>query len=439
MDSLWVVVFLLEFTKCLLIGSAFFEIRGKGYWVTGAASLGYFGVICWKPFTNDEHSLWIAVFVVICLLCFINGRFVNKWIGLIKILFVASSMDGIVSEILKLICGAELQKNISYYIVCNMISICIVLIFLMIKKKSVMKKDGFLKVVIYICTVIMGSSLFIMIPILGMWMKENGNLESARIIHVLIIAYYFSIMVLVLFLIYENNSNHKMKRYLQTEQLLKVTQKNYYEMKLEKEDMTRKFRHDMINHFMCLHELILQDKKEETLAYIEKLSSEMGNIQQKCYYVGNPVIEAMMNYYLQLLDKEVSIAVSGTLEKEPDLSQAELCVIFSNLIKNAVEELNRQTEGEKYLKIIFHCGLETVKMEIINSTSEVCKEISNKRQKNYLPQTIKKDHKNHGIGLKNVQETAEKNHGIFLWEHSENCFKATVVLPCRNLSEIRIN
>ncbi len=43
-----------------------------------------------------------------------------------------------------------------------------------------------------------------------------------------------------------------MKKYLETEKLLRQTQKSYYETMLQKEEDTRRFRHDIINHLMCL-------------------------------------------------------------------------------------------------------------------------------------------------------------------------------------------
>ena len=50
-------------------------------------------------------------------------------------------------------------------------------------------------------------------------------------------------------------------------------------------------------------------------------------------------------------------------------------------------------------------------------------------KKSNLPISSKEDKKNHGIGLKNVKETIEKNHGTFSWECRDGEFRVTIALP----------
>ena len=65
-------------------------------------------------------------------------------------------------------------------------------------------------------------------------------------------------------------------------------------------------------------------------------------------------------------------------------------------------------------------------MEISNSISKQTEGI-----KGDLPKTTKKDKKNHGIGLRNVKETVEKNHGTFQWGVEDSCFRTVVTLPLK--------
>lgn len=431
MGILWVFVFLLEVIKFLLIGKTFFELKSKRYWLVVATAFVYIGIVFRKPYNVNELTFIIVLLVIFDLVFILDVDVKKRIIGVIKVFFIVSCIDGMVGEVLKIVFQEDFRNNIQFYIISNGISISSVILISILKKKFVVKSEGVLKIVIYICAVIMGSSIFLTIPSLR---EEIENVEDTKYIKIsnfMIIVYYISIMMIILFLLYVNNTNQKIKKFLETERLLKETQKNYYETMLEKEEITRRFRHDMINHLMCVREFMVQDQYDEALEYIENLQEGMRNIQQKLYHIGNPVIDAIMNYYIQLLDEKVYVTVSGSYIKEADISQIELCTIFSNLIKNAVEEINRQKEGKKFLKILFHNGNETIKIEIVNSTSHfiMCKD--KKKKNNILPETSKKDHKNHGIGLRNVKETVEKEHGIFQWEYCENSFKAIVVLPCK--------
>lgn len=428
MDFLWIFVFILEITKYLLIGNIFFDVKVKRYWVIAVTAFVYAGIVLLDFFEAEGFALSIIFMIIIDLLFLLDTEIQKRITGIIKICFLSSCMDGISSIILELLLGHPFNNSVIYVIKNNIIAISVLLVVYFIKKKYVIKYDGFLRIIIYICAIIMGSSIFILIQDVKENIKNSEN-SGYDLSNILIIIYYLSIMSIVLFLFYENDMNRKMKKYLETERMLKDTQKKYYEAMLEKEENTRKFRHDMVNHLIYVHNLIVQNQQKEALDYIEKLQDGMRNIQQKCYYTGNSVIDSMLNHYIQLLEGNVSVSVSGNYIKEAAVSQIELCTIFSNLIKNATESLNSQKDGEKYLKVILKSGKENMKIEIINSIET--SNSDNGKNKHVLPETKKKDKRNHGIGLRNVKETVEQNHGIFEWDIKEGCFKVLVVLPCK--------
>lgn len=132
-----------------------------------------------------------------------------------------------------------------------------------------------------------------------------------------------------------------------------------------------------------------------------------------------------MNYYLSMLDEKTIKVISGNCQAQIEISQVELCIIFSNLMKNAVEELGWQKE-EKYINIDICVNEKGIKIEVVNSIYE---------NKHNLQGSIKVNKRNHGIGLKNVKEVVEKNHGIFQCVVIEKNFKALVILPGQYLMD----
>lgn len=430
MDFLWVIVFLLEITKYLLIGNTFFGIKVKRCWMIVVTALAYAGIVLLDFFKAEGFALSIIFLIIIDLLFLLDAEIQKRITGIIKICFLSSCMDGISFIVLELLLGHPLNDSVIHVMENNIISISVLLVVHFIKKKYVIKYDGFLRIVIYICAIIMGSSIFILIQDVKEDIINSGN-PGDILSNILIIIYYLSIMSIVIFLFYENDMNRKMKKYLETERLLKDTQKNYYEAMLEKEENTRKFRHDIVNHLIYIHSLMKQNQQKEVLDYIESLQDSIRNIQQKYYYTGNSVIDSMLNHYVQLLEGDVSVSVSGNYTKKAAVSQVELCTIFSNLIKNAVESLNSQKDGKKYLKVVLQSGKENMKIEIINSIDAINLKGEKKEGRDILPETKKKDKRNHGIGLRNVKEAIEKNHGIFEWHLEEEYFKVLVVLPCK--------
>ncbi len=195
---------------------------------------------------------------------------------------------------------------------------------------------------------------------------------------------------------------------------------------LQKEEDTRRFRHDISDHIMCLMELANRDRAQNVKKYIGKMQEDMVVIQNRCYSVGNTVQDVIMNHYLQQLPEDVNTKVSGYLIRATAISEMELCTVFSNLLRKSVEELTKPINTEKYLKIQVCERGDDFTIEVINSAQAY-----KKKGGRGLPQTTKKDANNHGIGLRNIKETVEKNNGIFEWKSTCDEFKVNVTLPVK--------
>mgnify|MGYP005780732795 CR=1 FL=1 len=104
----------------------------------------------------------------------------------------------------------------------------------------------------------------------------------------------------------------------------------------------------------------------EKIVYLGYLvSPEEANIASGASVAGNKM---QWNIVKNLaLEEDVEVSVTGCLTQEIAISDVELCTIFSNLIKNSVEELKKNGEGKKYLKIKVSSGQQAFKIEISNS------------------------------------------------------------------------
>jgi sensor histidine kinase regulating citrate/malate metabolism len=191
---------------------------------------------------------------------------------------------------------------------------------------------------------------------------------------------------------------------------------------LEREESTRKYRHDMNNHLICLNQLAKEGTSNSVQEYISNMQNQVLDIQSKVFKVGNEILDAILNYHLSMLDKDVKVEIIGFCSEITMINNVDLCTIFANLIQNAVEELKKESSGEKYFKVIIQTGKEFIKIEIINTISD------KSYQKSNLLRSEKKDKRNHGIGLGNVRQTVEKNGGSFETTISNHIFVARVIL-----------
>ena len=196
-------------------------------------------------------------------------------------------------------------------------------------------------------------------------------------------------------------------------------QREYFMLLLDKEKETRRFRHDIVNHLLCIQDAVKHEQCENADGYIADLLSEMDVIRNKRYDLGDEVVNVLLNYYLTQIQDTCSIAIEGYLGRLDTISQMDICTIFSNILKNAVEAIEEKgsikidvVRKEKYAEIV-----------IGNSC---CKSI-NLSNKGGL-ETTKEDKRNHGFGLENVQRVIKKNHGEFCYEMMDNWFEVKVIL-----------
>lgn len=425
----------LEIVKYTLLLHVLFgtEIRRK--WIAGVS------VVIWTILlftgmvqTNDMRRISIVInaMVVVTLLVTAKEAIIRKVLYVVVAWIIAITLDsgiGMLVEIL-LSKAAYAQLRLEQrWMIFSLISICGLSLIYWIQKKRLLEKSKVFqrvaKVILYICIAIMMIALPATVTGLAYLGREINNPALTSKLQILTVVFLFSMIALAVFIIYVNNTNKRMKHYLEIEKTLKDTQKNYYEAMMAKEEDTRRFRHDVLNHLIALGELTKRGEMKPVADYVEEIQGDIVKIQQKCYSIGNTIIDAFLNYYVQMLEEDVEVSVTGCLTQEIAISDVELCTIFSNLIKNSVEELKKNGEGKKYLKIKVSSGQQAFKIEISNSIS------GEGEIQGELPETTKKDKKNHGIGLRNVTETVEKNEGIFEWKAADACFQTVVTLPLR--------
>lgn len=425
----------LEIVKYTLLLHVLFETEICRKWMTGVS------VVVWTILlltgmaqTNDmtRISIVINAIVVVTLLVTAKEAIIRKVLYVVVAWIIAITLDAGIGTLVEILLSKTAYDRLRIeqrWLIFSLISICGLSLIYWIQKKRLLEKSKVFqrvaKVILYICIVIMMIALPTTVTGLAYLGKEINNSVLTKRLQILTVVFLFSMIALAVFIIYVNNTNKRMKRYLEIEKTLKDTQKNYYEAMLAKEEDTRRFRHDVLNHLIALGELTKQGEMKPVADYVEEIQSDIVKIQQKCYSIGNTIIDAFLNYYVQMLEEDVEVSVTGCLTQEVAISDVELCTIFSNLIKNSVEELKKSGEGKKYLKIKVSSGQQAFKIEISNSIS------GEGEIQGELPETTKKDKKNHGIGLRNVTETVEKNQGIFEWKAADACFQTVVTLPLR--------
>lgn len=137
------------------------------------------------------------------------------------------------------------------------------------------------------------------------------------------------------------------------------------------------------------------------------------------------ILDTILAYNFQLLDG-VDKQVFGKCKQEFEIDDVDLSAIFSNLIKNAVEAVEEQKSGNRYIYVNIEQGKKYIRFNIKNSTDR-CLKYSAKGI-----ETSKRDKKNHGIGLNSIEKKVKRNGGFFEIKIGECVFEAIVTFRCED-------
>jgi len=171
-------------------------------------------------------------------------------------------------------------------------------------------------------------------------------------------------------------------------------------------EQTKSFRHDIKNHLFVLDGLLKNEKLEEGREYLGKLET-VSEALSFPYQTGNAVVDILLGEKLGLA-KEIETEVSLVLPNPCGIDDFDLCVLFANVLDNAITACRSQ-DGAKSIRI------------------------SGKRQGDFYMLTFENTCVDEplppaGTGLSNIKAVAEKYHGAVLTEKAGEKFSLNVLL-----------
>lgn len=311
----------------------------------------------------------------------------------------------------------QLHENMPLNLLVNSICIAVVLILVLISrmtKRRLYNVSGRKISFVYLSLILVGElSVLMLITAFQMLNSES------RIFTVVLNLSSIAFIILAAALLFNYTSKMHYKRTTEINNKLLVSQENYYNMLLKKDNETMKFRHDINNHLNCMHRMFRSGKYDELGDYFEKLCGSLTELRP-VVQTGNDMISAILN---EAVDKhpDVSFRVEGRMVQDIKLSSVDLCTIFSNLFDNAFTAACESEE--KTVEISFKFVSSNLFCEIKNSVNHKVEIVNN------MLQTDKADKENHGFGTANARECAERNEGTLTFRCTDDMFVAELMLP----------
>lgn len=211
-----------------------------------------------------------------------------------------------------------------------------------------------------------------------------------------------------------NNTNMK---------LLKLEENHYMTLQNKNMDL-RAFRHDYNHHIRALQKLV-SDSPDKLVHYIEN----MAEIKEYTHYIScnSLVADSIVNYYYEKFRNiKAAFQVTGMLPEHIAIEDSDLCVILSNMLSNAYDEMIRIAYDKTNTPVVY-CSI-----FILNNYIEICVEnTSHEYTGTSITGTSKADTINHGFGLRNIEKAAKKYNGSLHVDYSDNRFRTSVRLQYR--------
>jgi len=197
-----------------------------------------------------------------------------------------------------------------------------------------------------------------------------------------------------------------------------------YKMLEEQYSQSERLRHDMKNHIIALSGLFQSKEWEKMGGYLKN----MEDIGLECGgdVTGNRAVDALLYNKRKWAEGEnVKWECDIQIPAGCCINEFDLCVLFGNLLDNALEACERLKSDESRFvnvraKAIKKCFL----LEVQNSV--------NRAEKYVEGFTNKENPQGHGIGLLNVKDVVHRYNGVVNIEIKDAVFIISILVPLNN-------
>lgn len=249
----------------------------------------------------------------------------------------------------------------------------------------------------------------------------NGAINTLFSIYITIIIVIIDLCVYLIFYYYSESNQRKldieMQRLTIHQQQKEIENviKDYYE--------TLKIRHDINKYLNIAIEMMREKEYDKLETYLKSFKDDKLENVKTYINTKNKMFNAIINQKLSEAEKskiKIECFVFDDLADFNGMDDLDLCLIFLNLLDNAIE-------AEKDVNVPI------IKFNIFQNAGYVCFKIENIVDKDVLAinptlNTTKSNKHIHGIGLRSVREIIDNHDGIFNIIQNERWFSVEIML-----------
>ena len=243
----------------------------------------------------------------------------------------------------------------------------------------------------------------------------SGGFEASTMGFTLLVTIAF--IVVTLLLSFRNLDMQRENQYLSMREEMMMEKYRDLEQEMER---SRILVHDEKHDILALKEYVDQRDYEGIQTYLDDMIQELSAGRREVW-TQNRIWDLILHEKKKKAEAEgIRVDIQSGLIREFPFSEREGCLLFGNLMDNAIEACEKICGGERWIRLRIEKEKYMLFMEISNSIGE------SPRMKNGRPVTTKTGRGKHGYGLRSVERIVSEHNGTAVYHVEEKSFSVSM-------------
>ncbi len=212
----------------------------------------------------------------------------------------------------------------------------------------------------------------------------------------------------------------------QLEQRLSM-QKEHYEQLSTQVQLARESSHDLRHHMRTMRGFLAQKQWDKLDSYLKEYETHIWE-REITLWSDHLAADSVLGYYSSMFRKLNAIYdVKLVISPELPIPDADICIILSNLLENAMEAISRQSSGTRKIFLRGDSSDGRLRLVVDNTFSgEIV-------MKNDIFMSTK--HQGPGLGISSVSTIVKKYCGLVDFYADDHVFHASILIPLSHINE----
>ena len=243
---------------------------------------------------------------------------------------------------------------------------------------------------------------------------DVSNVEKTKMLSFVALS---TLVVAIVVVLLKNKMIEKQNDILQLQEELS---KKRYEELADVIAKNHQLVHDIKNHLFMLQEYALEEDIEGLQKYIKEVQQDYLPGVRKTW-TENQALDFILNQkQAEAKQQEIDFQIQADKYINLPLSDSEICVLFGNLLDNAIEASSQIKDTDRWIKVNIGQQKEMFFFNISNNYEKA----PTLQRGEYVSTKLQKDA--HGYGMKGVKRIVEKHEGFLVLQHANERFDARI-------------